>query len=490
MDFFDPQKQKRHAIRLAVGYALIGVMLVLATVILLYYSYGFGLDKEGRVIQNGFVFASSQPEGAAVFINGKKYKDETNTRLNLPSGQYVMRFARDGYRDWKRAISVKGAGLERFDYPLLFPKKLITTEIKKYSTAPNLITQSSDYRWLLLAASEQNTFDLYDLNAKEPAAKSLTISGDILAAGSTTRTWELIEWAKDSRHVLLKRLFDKQGQAGTEYILFDREVPELSQNLSVLFGFSPSVIELRDRDQGRFYLFDQGSGQVFTATLKAPTPQPYLTDVLAFSSEKDFVAFVTAKDASDGKVQVRIKQDNDPSLLIRTIPVGGPYLLDMGVYERKLYLAAGATIENRVLIFKDPIASVQRAPQDALAPIQILKVSAPTHLSFSATKRIAIVENSNNFAAYDAETDREYSYQIPAVMDAPQQRAAWLDSYHLGYVGSGQAIVFDFDGSNTQQLSAATPHSIFAFDRKRQYMYTLNDQNQLTSTALLTAQDQ
>jgi hypothetical protein len=71
MDFFDPKKQKMHAIRLGVGYALIGLALVLATTILLYQAYGFGIDRRGNVIQNGLVFLSSQPKGAAIYVNNK-----------------------------------------------------------------------------------------------------------------------------------------------------------------------------------------------------------------------------------------------------------------------------------------------------------------------------------------------------------------------------------------------------------------------------------
>src|SRR5688500_16801596 len=105
MDFFDPEKQKKHAIRLAIGYAVIGVVLLLATTVLLYRAYGFGLDKEGRVIQSGLVFASSRPDKASVYLNGKLYKDQTNTRVELPSGQYLIELKRDGYYDWKRALT-------------------------------------------------------------------------------------------------------------------------------------------------------------------------------------------------------------------------------------------------------------------------------------------------------------------------------------------------------------------------------------------------
>lgn len=186
MDFFDPQKQKRHNLRLSIGYVVIGTVLLLATTVLLHLANGYGLDRQGRVIQNGLVFVSTHPSGADVYLNDKRHKDRTNTRLNVPAGQYVLELKREGYRDWKRALNVEGGKLQRFDYPFLFPVDLQTEVAKQYESAPLLSTQSIDRRWLLVAAGEPNTFDLYDLNAKEPEARQVAVSGDILAAGSKT----------------------------------------------------------------------------------------------------------------------------------------------------------------------------------------------------------------------------------------------------------------------------------------------------------------
>src|ERR1043166_9116325 len=138
MDFLDPEKQKQHSRRLAIGYLLIAIMLVLATTILLYNARGYWLDKEGHVIQNGFVFVASHPSGATIYVDGKKYKNGTDTRLNLPSGQYTIRLQRDGYRMWQQIVTVGGGGVERFDYPFLFPTNLKTTVVKRYTALPTV----------------------------------------------------------------------------------------------------------------------------------------------------------------------------------------------------------------------------------------------------------------------------------------------------------------------------------------------------------------
>lgn len=489
MDFFDPQKQKLHNLRLNIGYVVIAVLLMLATTILLHITYGYGINREGEVIQNGLVFVSTRPDNADVYLNGKKYKDQTNTRINAPAGQYVFELKREGYHDWRRALTVEGGKLQRFDYPILFPKVLETAVTKQYEAAPSLSTQSLDRRWLLVSKAEQNVFDRHDLDDPEAEPTLVTVPAEILAAGSTTTGWRTVEWAKDSRHVLLQRTYDRQGQAGSEYILFDHEDATQSRNLTVALGFNPTTIELRDQAYDRYFLYDQSSGQLFTASLSEPTPQPYVGGVLAFTAEKDVVTYVTAEDADEGKVVIRIKNGDDPSLAVRQMPAGASYLIDMAAYDNTSYLVVGVASENRAFLFRDPLGSLHKAPNDPLVPVQILKVASPGHVSFSTNKRFVIAENGDKFAAYDIETDRGYVYQAAVAPDSPQSHATWMDGFRLTYVSGGKLVVFDYDGTNMQTLSAANPNYLPAFDNDYRYLYTIDAQNALTSTPLLTPED-
>jgi hypothetical protein len=150
MDYLDPRKEFRHRITLMVGYVLVAVAIVIATLILLYQAYGFGLGKNGTVIQNGLTFFSSQPHPANIYLNGTLGKSQTNSRVVLPAGIYHIRLARDGYREWQRTIEVEGGDVQHFDYPFLIPKQLTTKKTTSYTGAPGLATQSPDRRWLLI----------------------------------------------------------------------------------------------------------------------------------------------------------------------------------------------------------------------------------------------------------------------------------------------------------------------------------------------------
>jgi len=491
MDFFDPKKQKQHAIRLGIGYALIGLALVLATVILLYQSYGYGINKKGAVYQNGLLFVSSAPAGADIYLNGSRFKDQTNTRVTLPAGQYTMKISRDGYRTWQRAVTVEGSAVERFDYPLLIPSRLATSTVKKYTDAPAISTQSRDRRWLLENIGTSNDFDLYDLNSVangKPSAKVVSISTDLLAAGTTTG-WTLQTWADDNRHVILKRAYTKDGSTGSEYILFDRQNPDQSQNLTTLLGFSPTAIALKDGNYDQYYAYDQSAGTVFTATLKKPTPQLYLEHVLNFAADKDFVLYATSQDAPAGKVLIRLRQNDDPSYTVRTVAANSSYLLDLATFNGTPYIAAGAQSEGKIYVYEDALATL-KSKKEPLAPVQILKVDQPSYVDFSENARYVMAENNNHFSVYDVQNDKGYTYQVKPTLDPGNAHAVWADGYHLELISGGKLQLFDYDGANLQSLVDASPAFLPAFNRNYQVVYAMTAQNALTATPLLTAKDQ
>lgn len=486
MDFFDPEKQKRHSIRLSIGYVVIGLAVLLATIVLWHLAYGYGLDREGRLIQNGLVFVSTQPEGADIYLDGERHKDRTNARLNLPAGQYVLELARDGYRTWKRALVVEGGKVVRYDYPLLFPADLRSVATKQYSEAPTFSAQSPDRRWLMVAAGG-NRFDVLDTNSRELTVRTIELSSELLAAGSVTTGWELVEWSNDNRHVVLRRLYDRLGQAGSEYILVDREDVARSRNLSIALGLTPSSLSLRAGLYDRYYLFDQPRGQVLTADLSGAAPRPILSNVLAFTSDGDVFAYVTSEGAEAGQVLVKIQSGNDAPLTVRSLPANSQYPLDLGVYAGRLYVAAGASSDNRVFVYGDPIGELRRNSGDPLVPTSVLRVTGASSVEFSPSRRFVIAENAGSFSVYDAETDRGYAYKVPVPATA---RVFWLDDFRLVYPAGDGTTVFDYDGVYQQILDLETPlvgRVYISADAKR--LFAADTANQLVYIELRTERD-
>src|SRR5579863_1709038 len=138
MDFINPTKRRQNKYMLISGYFLVGVAVVLLTMVLYYAVKGYGLGTGGQIIQNGLVFVSSNPNPAQIYLNGELYNATTNSRLQLPAGQYTMRLTRAGYRPWVRSLGVEGGYVEHFDYPFLFPTNLVTTDVQAFTSQPGL----------------------------------------------------------------------------------------------------------------------------------------------------------------------------------------------------------------------------------------------------------------------------------------------------------------------------------------------------------------
>src|SRR5580700_6408484 len=385
MDFLDPQKQKAHARRLAIGYLLIGCVVILATTILLYRSYGFELGKDGQIVQQGLVFVSSQPNPANVYVDGQ-LNGTTNKRLFLDAGQYTFKLVRAGYRPWVRAVTVEGGSVEHFDYPFLFPTTLSSSVIKDYPSQPELVLQSPSRQWLLVSSSDTfGKFDEYNLKQTlssqvATTATSVTIPSGILTPSSGAQSLQLEEWSTDNVHAILKHTFEEDGQAASEYILLDRSDPAASINLTNTLGTNPTELEFVNKaNYQSYYVYNQAAGTLDTASLSAPAPQPYLQNVLSFFPySSNLLLYVTTKNVPSGKVWVNLLQGTT-TYPIRELDATttGNYLLNFTQYSGDWYVAAGLSTDNKVYVYQDPQAQLQAEPDQALAPVAILKVNDP-----------------------------------------------------------------------------------------------------------------
>jgi hypothetical protein len=491
MDYLDPKKRFRHHVMLYVGYVLIGIAIVIGTIVLLYQAYGFGLGKNGTVVQNGLFFFSSQPHPANIYVNGARKSVRTNTRLSLPAGIYNVSLQRDGYRTWQRAIGLEGGSVQHVDYPFLIPKTLAPKKIQGYTAAPGLVTQSPDHRWLLVEQPGTLAgFDVYDLKNPTKPAESYALPDGLLTKAAGAENWQQSEWAGDNRHVVLQHIYDGK----TEFILLDRDDPAQSVNLNTALSLSPAKLTLKDKKYDKYYVYNAAGGVLQASSLKTPAPQPYLDHVLSYQSYgDDTMLYATDSGAPAGKIQVKLRI-GDKTSVIRTFPAGTTYLLDLTKYDGSMYVTTGASSENKVYIYKDPVGQFAANPDRALVPSQVLHVTAPNYLSFSDSAQFIMTENGTEFGVYDIENEMAYHYFSPYTLDAPQVRANWMDGNRLTYVSKGKLVMFDYDNANRQVLVPAAGQYEPVFTPNYKFLYTVapaaGGQFDLAQTSLLTPADQ
>ncbi len=472
MDYLDAKKQFREHVVLIIGYILVALAITIATLVLVYQAYGFGLAKNGTVIQNGLVFFSSQPNPASIYINGVLNANTTNTRLELPSGIYNVKITRTGYRDWQRTITFDAGAVEHVDYPFLFPNTLTTKKIQTYNSPPGLVTQSPDRRWLLVEQPNSiANFDLYDLkDPAHPVLTTFTLPANLLSKATTGEDWQLDSWADDNQHVLLTHQYDGKN----EFVLVDRANPSQSVNLNNALGTNPTELTLDNKKYDQYYLYNNTpDGALETATLETGTTlTPYLQDVLAYQSYgNNTMLYVTSDGAPSGKVLLKLQSGNQ-TITIRSLPVSPTYLVNLTEYSGVLYVAAGATSDSQVYIYQDPLGQFTNQ-QGTIVPSQVLTVSQPNYLSFSNSAQFIVDENGSSFGVYDIQNQKAYSYTAPLALDSPQLHASWMDGDRLVYASDGKLIVFDYDGKNQQTLMNVSASYLPAFSANYNYVFSM-----------------
>lgn len=483
MDFLDPKKKRAHLRRLYLGYALMAVVIFVGTIILVFTSYGYDIDRHtGSIIQNGLAVVDTHPTSATILVNGID-KGSTDKSLVLPAGKYNIELHADGYRNWKHDINLEGSSIEQLVYPFLFPEKLITKPISNLDSAPSMSSASPDRHWLVFnTASNPLAFSVVDLNNAKNPITPITLSGEVVTLNPDGNSFEAVEWSSDNVHLLLKHTFG----TSTEFILIDRENPAASLNLNKVFaGHDFSQVNLRDKKPDQFYMFNAADATLSEAETKTNTFTPTLAKVLSYKSyQQNILLYVTDPAATSLSAEVHVRQ-GDQDHVLRTLPAAAHYLLDMAEFDGHFYLASGSPIDGKTYLYKDPFSDFSRHPAHTPQPSRVLIVPNAEYISFSTIDRFVVVQGGSMFAVYDAETGRQFRYDTKLDLST-HQKAAWMDGHRLSLISGGVIDIFDFDGSNIQALVPAIVGYTPIFDRDYTALFTFAHKTEAPEKTTLT----
>lgn len=469
MDFLDPKKKRAHKIRLYIGYALMGLALIVGSMVLFFEARGFDLDrKTGEIIQNGLVFAGAHPESAQIYVNGKR-EGSTNTRLTIPAGDYNFEYRRDSYRTWSRSFSLGGSELVRLDYAFLFPENLNSQAIRNYPQNPAFATQSPDRKWVVIQQPDSlRGFDLLDIsNQNQPTVTSFALPEGLLSNGATHKL-ETIEWSNDNRRFIVKHTFGNSS----EFVLVDREKPAESVNLNRHFNLQLHSVALRDKKFDKLHLLDAAGGTLRFGDLKSKQLSVVANKVFSFKSYSDDVVFyVTSEGAKKNTVRAVIRK-GDKNHTLRSMSVSKTYPIDITRYDNVWYLAVSSPSEKKAYIYHDVFKDLERSPVRTPFPLAVFKLDNIQKISVSANTRFISVQSGAEFAVFDAEYDRSYQYDTKLKLGG--QIAEWMDGHRLTAVVNNKLLVWEYDGINQQTLVNARPGFLPFFDRDYDFLYTLS----------------
>lgn len=487
MDFLDADKKRAHKIRLIIGYVLIGMIVGLVTLILVFQSYGYDLDrKTGSIIQNGLLYIGASPEPADIFLNNKQVSSQRNEKLVLPSDVYTIQLKRNGYRTWKRTLSLAGGTIERVTYPWLFPAKLVTASQRTYTSMPSLVSTTPDRTRIVIEKPDKyNEFEVIDSLDPKKAVTSFVVPETVFTNPGQGNL-VLVKWSTDNRHMLIKHVYE----GGDEFVMVDRTTPANSYNVDKTFARNPTAVEMRDNHFDHLYLFNKDAKIIEYAEQKTPNEiATTLTNVLDFKSYgTNLILYASDLNAPAGKVNIKV-HDDDGEFQLRSITASPKYLLNLAQYNGHWFVAAGGAGDQRVFVYKDPFPIIKKQSKDLLFPITALRLANPQWLEFSSSTQFLAAEDGSQFSVYDAEYDRTYKYDTKLTPASLDGHAAWMDGNRLVLISNSKTNIFDYDGMNNQTLTSTTPNLPVMFDRDYKYLYNVAPSSAEKVQAALTRTD-
>ncbi|HEX5394967.1 MAG TPA: PEGA domain-containing protein [Candidatus Saccharimonadales bacterium] len=473
MDFLDPRKRRAHSIRLFVGYILVAIAIGLGGWLLLNAASGYGVNpKTGDIVQNSLLFVNSNPGGADVYINDQLQSSKTAARLILPAGSYKLSIKKDGYRDWTRTVTLDESSVARYVYPFLFPSEPRVVALKTYDKQPPLITQSPDRRWLLVQrpalSNGDVVFDEYDTKAFQKAPQPLVVPSGVFST-TTGSVLKEVEWSTDNKNVILSNSY----KGGSEFIIFNRDVPAQSVNINKIFKVSPTQVALRDKKISQLYIYTKKDGKLLVANTSNSKLSPLLNDVIAFKpSGPNLINYVSAAGAPKDMALARI-WDGKLSYTLHTFKAGKQYLIDEAQFQGHWYYVAGSSSDERVNVYKDPLDTLKNASIRHASPILSLSLLGATEVSFSNNTRFIEAQNGHDFSVYDLEQKNFYRYTLDAPMAAVLH---WMDGHRLIGQSQGKFFAMDYDSTNQQLLTASNYTRGGFFDTSYQQLFITTTQ--------------
>lgn len=480
MDYLDPQKKKKKRVKLMVGYGLLGMVIALATLVLVYVTTGYYVDRNtGEVIQNGLIYIDSKPESAKIILNGVEQSSRTSARLVVPENRYTIQLDRSGYRPWSRTIDLEGGSVRRLNYVRLVPNDVETLPVQTLEGQPSVVSQSIDKRWLVFAYNN-NPLEMktVDLVSDSFAVQDIKFPVDLVVSNSLKGAWQIVEWADDNKVFLATYTTEE----GTEYVLINRDKPLESINLSVALEDVPfSELTLRNRKNNLLFAYNQTDKTLSKVRIDGSNLERYAEGVEAFASFGEDVLYVKNMVEDKTKSIAILKQGSDEYPL-RELKRTKEYLLDLSKIGSAFVAGVTSAEEDRAFIYYDPIKSFnQDNPPKYPVLAAVLRIADPEELRISQNSSAITVRSGQQFATHEFEEDRTFVFSVGGTINSGQE-FRWLDGRHFTISIDGVQYMIDYSGDNQYELVESVKGFGSFFDKNVDFLFTFSAQDKENNT--------
>lgn len=210
------------------------LFLILATTAVVLYGKGYRINtstQQPKILETGLLVATSEPDGAQVFINGN-LTTATDDTINLSPKTYDVEIVKEGYFPWKKTIRIK-KGVVSVTGALLFakaPKLESTTEIGVY----NPVIDPSKTKLAFNVASQsarRNGIYVLDMTTR-PILTLRSAAAQIVDDTLDIFSQAKLEWSPDGQEILATMVSSQNPNFSITYLLKANSFNENPQNVT------------------------------------------------------------------------------------------------------------------------------------------------------------------------------------------------------------------------------------------------------------------
>ncbi|MDQ5913599.1 MAG: hypothetical protein QG623_218 [Patescibacteria group bacterium] len=473
-------------IKRVVVYSIFGLLTIVLTLLVFYRAKGYTFTKNGQVEKRGIVLIDSAPVSAKIFLDGKEV-DKTDSKLEVPEGDHIIRLEAEGYKTWQRSFAIGREKVIWFYYPFLIPETLSSELFITNQTPKKYSKLSPAGEVVSFSKSSQNNLEainleLLNLKDEDPlkVAKPLIAPTTLFTRQASGGLGDIsfVEWSPNGDSIYIQHNYDGKQ----ELINLRVKNPLESQNLTRSLG--TEVKELHYDSRSRVYALVGSEVAIYepktlakeqVITSNASSFQVFSDDRFVFSQVTDSGSAIFVQEGQNIAVKVADLNTNDVASF------DYKYIIN----RRTPYLAIANLNTKELQIFKNPLdTSLATSTSQPTAPLYLATFSelksaniedSPGNSSQPGMYIAMQLTNSELFI-YDFEEESSFSYKL-TLKEQPEKQLdvlsySWLDSHRLqARTVEGDVYYFDYDGNYLNLIgNTAQEFSYFIKSKNRAFL--------------------
>ena len=468
---FRRPNKKQLFIRRVITYVVMVLAVIVIVVGTILFIMGYRVDSDkGRIEQGALIQFDSQPNGAAVSIDGISINANTPSKQTVVAGQHSFVVTRAKYEDWSKTLNVKAGTLEWLDYIRLVPKDLKVESIETYTSLYGEKSSPDDKWTLVQQKADVPSFQLIDLRSSQVKSSTVVLPADKYSDAATAgvaHTFTMESWDEDGRHMIIKHSFNDK----TEYIVMDTQDVATSVNVSSLLNIALSEVEFSGTSGNILYGVTDGVLRKLDLS-NATISRGLVTYVKNFDIYKTDVISYTGFDPVNTAHQVAgVYREGDefPHVLRVVKDTTTPLTIDATRYYSDDYVAISEGPLTTILKGRYPSSTAtDNSSMKVYATFNSVANVAST--SFSETGSRLVVQSGLTFVGYEVEYKRATKASIAATDQTPRP-LSWLDDAYVWAVHDNKLSIREFDGSNAHVIMGMEPGFDATLSQNGKYLY-------------------